>query len=127
MSATRVLAVIGAGLAFVTPRAAGPAAPQAAAAPNPQGLPAPGPPKDADAGLFEPRDLQQQQQLERARERLQDLLRQRQAQPTAREPFVVCGMTIIPIDPAVDPKMISEVPDHVDYKIRRIPPPTCRR
>ena len=46
--------------------------------------------------------------------------------PAERKPKVVCGMTIIPADPKIDPKMVVQRPfDGVDYKIRTIDPPVC--
>jgi hypothetical protein len=43
------------------------------------------------------------------------------------QPRVVCGMTLIPIDPNVDPKIYVE-PRRSDtrYSIRAIPPPVCK-
>ena len=38
---------------------------------------------------------------------------------------IVCGLTVITADPAVDPKMILEFRDSSDAKIRRIEPPVC--
>jgi hypothetical protein len=39
---------------------------------------------------------------------------------------VVCGMTIIPADPSIDPKMaISRPANGIDYKMRAIVPPIC--
>jgi len=45
----------------------------------------------------------------------------------SREPKVVCGMTMIPIDPNIDPK-IRVAPQKSDtrYSIRAIPPPVCK-
>jgi hypothetical protein len=47
--------------------------------------------------------------------------------PETSQPRVVCGMTLIPIDPNVDPKIYVE-PRRGDmrYSIRAIPPPVCR-
>lgn len=47
--------------------------------------------------------------------------------PVAK-PKVVCGMTIIPADPAIDPKMaIAPKRDsNLKYTIRAIEPPICR-
>jgi hypothetical protein len=46
--------------------------------------------------------------------------------PSAR-PRVVCGMTIIPADPTIDPGIVVATPqsDGVTYAIRRITPPVC--
>jgi hypothetical protein len=41
-------------------------------------------------------------------------------------PKIVCGMTVLPADPTVDPKMIQRPSETtVTAFIRRIPPPTC--
>jgi len=47
--------------------------------------------------------------------------------PGTGQPRVVCGMTLIPIDPSVDPKIYVE-PRRSDtrFTIRAIPPPVCR-
>lgn len=44
------------------------------------------------------------------------------------KPRVVCGMTVIPLDPNVDPKMIRIVPQQGDtrHTIRAITPPVCK-
>jgi hypothetical protein len=68
----------------------------------------------------------------RAQELLDDARRALRERQTAlrllppEAPRVVCGMTIIPADPSIDPKMLIEVPSAADYTIRRIPPPICR-
>ena len=51
--------------------------------------------------------------------------REKAARPAA--PRVVCGMTLIPVDPAIDPKMLVE-PKNGDtrYTIRAIEPPICK-
>ena len=43
-------------------------------------------------------------------------------------PRIVCGMTIVPVTPAVDPKMVlPPKPDSkVEYKIRVVSPRVCR-
>jgi hypothetical protein len=41
-------------------------------------------------------------------------------------PKVVCGMVVIPADPAIDPKIVTPPPpDAADAKIRRIVPDVC--
>lgn len=47
--------------------------------------------------------------------------------PETSQPRVVCGMTLIPIDPNVDPRIYVE-PGRSDirYSIRAIPPPVCK-
>jgi hypothetical protein len=45
----------------------------------------------------------------------------------ARKSKVVCGMTIIPANPGIDPKMsVPRNNDGIDYKIRAIDPPICQ-
>lgn len=45
----------------------------------------------------------------------------------AAQPRTVCGMTIIPADPSIVPRMlVPRRADGVDYKIRTIAPPICR-
>jgi hypothetical protein len=54
------------------------------------------------------------------------------AQPDARltggQPRVVCGMTLVPAKPEVDPKMVRprEPEPNREYKIRTISPRICR-
>jgi len=44
------------------------------------------------------------------------------------QPTVVCGMTLVPADPKVDPKMKTAAPDRgVTFTLRTIQPATCRR
>ena len=45
----------------------------------------------------------------------------------ASKPTVVCGMTLIPIDPSIDPKIVV-APQQSDtrFTIRAVPPPVCR-
>ena len=52
---------------------------------------------------------------------------QREAAARLTAPRVVCGMTLIPVDPAIDPKMVIQ-PKAGDtrYTIRAIEPPICR-
>jgi hypothetical protein len=43
-----------------------------------------------------------------------------------RQPSVVCGMTIVPADRSIDPKMLfPRKADGADYKIRVLTPPIC--
>ena len=45
----------------------------------------------------------------------------------ASQPRVVCGMSVIPMDPNIDPKIfIERKPDDTRYTIRSIPPLACR-
>lgn len=42
-------------------------------------------------------------------------------------PKVVCGMTIIPADPTIDPGIAAELPNtSMRFTIRAVEPPTCR-
>jgi hypothetical protein len=46
-----------------------------------------------------------------------------------QQPRVVCGMVVVPVTPAVDPKMLAQTAKrdpNVDYKIRVIEPRICR-
>ena len=44
-----------------------------------------------------------------------------------QQPRVVCGMVVVPVTPAVDPKMVAQSKNdaNVDYKIRKIQPRIC--
>jgi hypothetical protein len=45
---------------------------------------------------------------------------------TTAKPRVVCGMTMIPADPAIDPKILVPLPAvGIDYKLRTIDPAIC--
>jgi hypothetical protein len=48
--------------------------------------------------------------------------------PTDTQPRIVCGMTIVPVTPAADPKfVVSAKPDsNVQYKMRVLSPRVCR-
>lgn len=49
------------------------------------------------------------------------------ARPAAGKPEVKCGMTLIPIDPALDPRMVvPPLPSSTKFTIRAIDPTTCR-
>ena len=55
---------------------------------------------------------------------VQDALRQAEAR--SQRPRVVCGMTLLPANPAIDPKMAVEPRrDDTRYTIRAIEPPVC--
>jgi hypothetical protein len=41
------------------------------------------------------------------------------------QPGIVCGTRVIEVGPRFDPKMVWTAPEGVDYKIRRILPPSC--
>jgi hypothetical protein len=58
--------------------------------------------------------------------RAQELLKKAEAERAQASPKVVCGMTIIPADPKIDPKMaITPKKDGLDFKMRAIEPPIC--
>jgi hypothetical protein len=40
-------------------------------------------------------------------------------------PRVVCGMTILPVDPSTDPRMVKAPPADTRFVIRAIKPPLC--
>ena len=50
------------------------------------------------------------------------------ADPNAdSQPKVVCGMTVVPADPKVDPKMRVATPDAgVKYAMKVVPPTVCK-
>ena len=50
------------------------------------------------------------------------------AQPVLLDkPRVVCGMTIIPVDPKIDPKMrVEQKNGNVWFTLRTVPPPMCK-
>jgi hypothetical protein len=55
-------------------------------------------------------------------------LSQAHAAQAAAKPTVVCGMTLIPGDPNVDPAIRREVPaDAPRFSIRTVDPKVCRR
>jgi hypothetical protein len=42
-------------------------------------------------------------------------------------PLIVCGMTLVPADPKVDPKFRVTAPEGpVSYAMRKVPPPICK-
>ena len=53
--------------------------------------------------------------------------RQAAEQKSTPQPTVVCGMTLVPADPAFDPQMKVAVPDRgVAYQMRAVPPTVCK-
>jgi hypothetical protein len=49
------------------------------------------------------------------------------AERSTPKPSVVCGMTLVPADPATDPKMKAAVPNHgVTFTVQSVPPTMCR-
>jgi len=78
-------------------------------------------------GAFTPPARQSGQlftQMNKAREELQ---RRLQARAPVGPPTVVCGMTVIPADPTVDPKSIKKIPEDKKYRftMRSVPPGIC--
>ena len=60
---------------------------------------------------------------------LEQVARAQRREEAARStaPRVVCGMTLIPVDPAIDPKMaIAPKNEDTRYTIRAIEPPICK-
>jgi hypothetical protein len=55
-------------------------------------------------------------------------LGQRPAQRRAQESRLVCGMTLIPADPNIDPAIRHIVPEHgPKFTMKIIQPPACRQ
>ena len=45
----------------------------------------------------------------------------------AQEPAVICGMTVVPADPKVDPKMRVALPENgMGYAMKVVPPTVCK-
>ncbi len=40
-------------------------------------------------------------------------------------PRVICGMTVVPVTPSSDPRMVRPVPSDTRYHLRSIAPPVC--
>lgn len=53
----------------------------------------------------------------------------RSSQPESRtKPKVVCGMTVIPVDPSIDPRIRVDVAKaETKFTIRAVQPPICRQ
>ena len=86
-----------------------------------QGLtPAPSPfgPSPTKPPLFGPKSLPRQQQEQMARGLAL-------ARPDDQRARVVCGMTVIPAQPSVDPKSIKKAPDDKKYTMRLLRPTPC--
>jgi hypothetical protein len=47
------------------------------------------------------------------------------ARAALRAPTVMCGMTVIPATPEVDPKSIKKAPTDKKYTMRSVPPSIC--
>jgi len=78
-------------------------------------------------GAFTPPARQSGQlftQMNKAREELQ---RRLQPRASVGPPTIVCGMTVIPADPTVDPKSIKKVPEDKKYRftMRSVPSGIC--
>jgi hypothetical protein len=53
--------------------------------------------------------------------------RSAELKPDATPPQVVCGMTIIPADPTVDPRIrLTPPPSNTRHTMRMVPPSICR-
>jgi hypothetical protein len=52
-------------------------------------------------------------------------LRKLQSTIVGEAPTAVCGMTVIPAIPDVDPKSIKKAPTERKYTLRFVPPPMC--
>jgi hypothetical protein len=77
--------------------------------------------KNPFAGLFITPDTQKREPSDRQRKDPVSVERAAVAPPT-----VVCGMTVVQADPAVDPNiLVKPVRGKIDYKIRSIAPPIC--
>ncbi len=64
--------------------------------------------------LFKPRDLK-------------EVARSQPQAMTPDGPRVVCGMTVIPINPDTDPRFVKPIPDSsTHYTMRVIPPAICK-
>jgi hypothetical protein len=49
------------------------------------------------------------------------------APASAQKPAVICGMTLVPADPKVDPRMKVPAPDRgVAFAMRTVPPTVCK-
>ena len=46
--------------------------------------------------------------------------------PAAQEPAVICGMTVVPADPKVDPKMRVAPENRTNYAMTVVPPTVCK-
>jgi hypothetical protein len=55
----------------------------------------------------------------------EEALRKLQSLRGGAQPTVVCGMTIIPATPDVDPKSIKKAPTDKKYTMRTVPRPMC--
>ena len=82
--------------------------------------PAPSPfgPSPQKPPLFDPQSLSREHQEQMARGLALTRL-------DAERTRVVCGMTVIPVQPSVDPKSIKKAPEGRRYTMRFVPPPMC--
>ena len=65
-----------------------------------------------------PNDRQREEALRTLREEARSRLQ-------GSTPKIVCGMTVIPADPAVDPKSVKPAPRDKKYTMRSVTPPMC--
>ena len=65
-----------------------------------------------------PEVLKNREAMEQARRHLQSVR-------DSSAPTVVCGMTVFPATPDVDPKSIKKAPADKKYTMRFVPPPMC--
>jgi hypothetical protein len=115
-----VVGVMGVPLGAQVPPAQEPAAQVAPeSATNPWLVP---PGKDKFGNLFISPGTQTDRRIPR-HPQMRDMTRSNDAQPR-----IVCGMTVVPVTPDADPKMVmSPKPDsNVEYKIRVVSPRICR-
>jgi len=82
--------------------------------------PAPGPDqrKQPPSPPLTPNDRQREETLRTLREVARSRLQ-------GSTPKVVCGMTVIPASPALDPKSVKPAPRDKKYTLRSVPPPMC--
>ena len=76
-------------------------------------------------GAFTPPPRQSGQLFLQMNNAKEEALRRLQARVQVGPPTVVCGMTVIPADPAVDPKSIKKAPNDKKYTMRSVPPGIC--
>jgi hypothetical protein len=82
----------------------------------------------AVCGLVQPASRAEAQSANDQREPLRDVVSrlQREAQSRLRtKPKVVCGTTVIPAQPAVDPKSILKTPEGRKFTMRAVRPQMC--
>ncbi|HEY1306948.1 MAG TPA: hypothetical protein VGF24_25515 [Vicinamibacterales bacterium] len=82
--------------------------------------PVPGPDqrKQPPPPQLTPNDRQREEALRTLREEARSRLQ-------GSTPKVVCGMTVIPASPALDPNSVKPAPRDKKYTMRSVPPPMC--